>query len=135
MQLLKKKKLIISLNKVKRNKVIKRIKTKINKNNNKITKIKNKPHLNRKRIIRQTINNKQINNKTIRNKTTKNKVKLRTNLKWLNVQRMSKNEQKCVNKVQVEDVTKVDDSAVLVEVQQEVRDVKAEAEIKNNNKE
>src|SRR5699024_3386866 len=132
MQLLKKRKLIIILNKVKRNKIIK---IKINKNNNKITKIKNKPHLNRKRIIRQTINNKQINNKTIRNKTTKNKVKLRTNLKWLNVQRMSKNEQKCVNKVQVEDVTKVDDSAVLVEVQQEVRDVKAEAEIKNNNKE
>src|SRR5699024_6215909 len=131
MQLLKKRKLIISLNKVKRDKIIK---IKINKNNNKITKIKNNPHLNRKRIIRQTIKNKQINNKTIRNKTTKNKVKLRTNLKWLNVQRMSKNEKKCVNKVQVEDETKVDDSEILEVDMTEVRDVKDTAEYKYNYK-
>src|SRR5699024_4009528 len=97
---------------------------KINKNNkiNKINKIK--------RIIR-----KIIIHKTIKSKIIRNKINLIISLKLQNVLQMSKNEQKCVNKVQAEDEIKEDVSVVLVEVQQEARDAKDAVETKSSNKE
>src|SRR5699024_5423310 len=95
----------IKINKKKKNK-------KIRKNRNiKTIKNKKKRHLNRIIIIHQIINNKVI----------KNKIKSRANLKWLNVQRMNKNVQKCAKKMQVDAGIKED---VAVELEGDVLEVK-----------
>src|SRR5690625_6206806 len=97
MMILKKRKIKINLNKIKINRINKN--KKIRKNRNiKTIKNKKKRHLNRIIIIHQIINNKVI----------KNKIKSRANLKWLNVQRMNKNVQKCAKKMQVDAGIKVD---------------------------
>src|SRR5699024_1038976 len=121
MMILKKRKLKIILNKIKINRINQN--KKIRKNRNiKTIKNKKKRHLNRIIIIHQIINNKVI----------KNKIKSRANLKWLNVQRMNKNVQKCAKKMQVDAGIKVDVSVELERVLLEVKNAKDVAETKNH---